>query len=223
MRYWTLQEIEDKIRDEADLLEETFVSDREMIGYINEAIDVAEANIITLYEDYLITETGFVTLTADMSLPADIFANKIRKVEVKEGSRTLQVNKDVHLNQRDYDYNYDYLRYRITNKTGEKPKLNILGSSIPDQINIYYIRNANRLVVPTDECDIPEFASYVIAHVKMRVAEKEIHPLVQKYSADVENYRKLMVETLSNMVDDGTDFLQPEVSFYSDFDSDYLE
>ena len=47
MRFWTTSEIVEKIERDCDLEEELFIQSTEMLGYINEAIDDAEAVIHT--------------------------------------------------------------------------------------------------------------------------------------------------------------------------------
>lgn len=91
-------------------------------------------------------------------------------------------------------------------------------------LRIYYIRQAQELLADADECDIPEFSSFVILSAKYRCLQKDVgNPRMQTAVIDLERERKKMVETLSNMVPDEDTTLQQDVSFYSDFYSNLLE
>ena len=54
MKYWAWSEIRSKIEQECDLEDEDFVRRDELLAYCNEAIDEAEAEIHSLYEDYFL-------------------------------------------------------------------------------------------------------------------------------------------------------------------------
>lgn len=56
-KIFTVSQMIEKIQDEMDLQEETFISETEYISYINEAIDDVESEIMTLYEGYFNTNT----------------------------------------------------------------------------------------------------------------------------------------------------------------------
>src|SRR3954470_8745840 len=82
MTYPTWSELKTKIEADLDLQDEDFVTASELLGYANEAVDEAEAEIHTLYEDYFLTE-GTITLiagTSSYALPSDIYGSKIRGV-----------------------------------------------------------------------------------------------------------------------------------------------
>ena len=62
-QYWTAQNILDRVKDELDLTEETFVDDEELIRYCNAAIDRAEQKIIGIHKDYFLSSESLLTLT----------------------------------------------------------------------------------------------------------------------------------------------------------------
>ena len=53
-KYWTFDQVKDKILLDCDLLGQNFITTDEMAGYINQAIDQAEREVHTLYKDYFL-------------------------------------------------------------------------------------------------------------------------------------------------------------------------
>ena len=86
----------------------------------------------------------------------------------------------------------------------------------PALMRVWFLRQANRLAVDTDVCDIPEFVHFVIAMTKLRCMEKESHPNVSKQEIKVEAQRRLMIETLSNMIPDDANEIEPEMMHYDE-------
>jgi hypothetical protein len=85
-------------------------------------------------------------------------------------------------------------------------------------ITIRYIRKAKQLVDDTDVCDIPEFENFVILFARYECLKKEIgNPLLQITKAELEAERRLMVETLTAMVPDNDNEINPDLRFYRDF------
>jgi hypothetical protein len=230
MRVWTTTEVIEKVRTDMDLKEETFVEyPAEYYGYINEAIDEAEAEIHRLYQGR--TQHYFrkpyalalVNGTARYSLPSDIYASKITYIQYNNNNKRYKIEK---INTKDItDVNdADYYMYDLENvdaTTGVELVLYPTPSeTVSDAITIWYIRNANYVTALTDNVDIPEFVHFIIAFVKNRIAAKEINPLMQKYEVDLEKQRALMLRTLDNMLPDEHDTIEPDLSFYEDFDTD---
>jgi hypothetical protein len=220
MRTWTLQEFKDKIELEHDLQEESFISETEMINYINEGIDWAESIVISLYEDYYLDQSDWTALADEVTMPTYIYANKLRRVEVSEdseGTRPLQLFKNSTLEPYKVAYN-------VFHKQSESPK--IVFENIPDQYTYYrltYTRNANRVVDADDIIDLPEVAAYhAMQFVKRRCYQKEKDPMAFQSSEEIMVMAKALEDTLSNIVDDGSDQLQADMTFYDDFDSEYF-
>lgn len=234
-KYWTLSEIRQKVEQDLDLESEVFVQPTEMNNYINQAIDEAEAEIHAIYEDYFLT-WYFPELVADKKeydLPEDIYAHKIRKIIFSDDqSKTYEIARipesekfsDIALTER--FRSTEFYRYLITNQTPGQPKIytvpaireNDTGPSIDGQskMRIWYIRNANRLEVDSDVCDIPEFVHFVIGYTKLRCLEKEGHPGTMYWDGQVERQRRLMVDTLSNMIPDGETHIEPTMMHYDE-------
>jgi hypothetical protein len=228
MRFWTLAELVEKIELDLDMQEETFVSPAELVGYINDAIDDAEGLIHNLNEDYFLAKDSSTTLaqgTDEYELPAEIFANKIREIYCISGE-SYHVVKRARNQQKFYAYRAartgtgaggDYV-YFLLNQTAGSPC--ILLSPVPATagatLEIWHIRNANRLSADADVCDIPEFMSYIFAFVKERVYFKEGHPMYQAALAELGRERDDMTVTLQEMTPDAENEIQPDLSYYED-------
>lgn len=228
MRYWTYLEIKTKIQADLDLEDETFVQPTELLAYANEAIDEAEAEIHSSYEDYFLSRTT-VTLvngTEGYALPSTIYANKIRGVIYKNGTQWHMVQRI-----RDWRKFEEYTsqlvnpdsgsviyRYIIDNSTAGTPKMVFSPTPVEagSYITVWHYRNANRLTLDADICDIPEFVNFVIQYMKVRCYEKELHPNLQMAVAALEQQRQLMKATLANMVPDVDNEIEMDRSHYEE-------
>jgi hypothetical protein len=229
-KYWTLAEIRNKVEQDLDLESEVFIQTGEMTNYINQAIDEAEAEIHSIYEDYFLTDY-FIPLVAGeklFDLPDNIYAHKIRKIIFSNNSsKTYTVARvpekdkfsDVALTER--FESTEFYRYFIYNAIPGQPKIYTVpkireSDANPARMRMWYLRNANRLNLETDICDIPEFVHFVISYAKLRCLEKEGHPNMMYWASQVERQRRLMVDTLTNMVPDGETMIEPEMSYYDE-------
>lgn len=224
--YWTYSEIRTKVEQDLALEDEVFVEPAELLGYVNEAIDEAEAEIHGLYEDYFLSRATITLVqgTEEYSLPSDIYAHKIRNLIYRNGSEVYQIHriKDWRkfeeyavesINQSSTTY-----QWFLLNATAGSPK--ILLSPPAKQsgayVTIWYLRNANTLVEDTDICDIPEFINFVLQYTKVRCYEKEGHPNLQKAMADLEQQRQQMISTLATMTPDAENELEADYSIYEE-------
>tara|TARA_R110002012_G_scaffold303533_1_gene505343 strand:+ start:1609 stop:2310 length:702 start_codon:yes stop_codon:yes gene_type:complete len=229
-KYWTLAEIREKVQQDLDLEGEVFIQPTELTNYINQAIDEAEAEIHSIYEDYFLTDY-FVPLVTDenlYSLPPDIYAHKIRKIIFSDDqSKTYEVARipesakfqDIALTER--FRSTEFYRYLLYNKEIGNPQMYFVpaireGDTSPSRMRVWYLRNANRLVAETDVCDIPEFVHFVIGYTKLRCLEKEMHPGTTYWADQVERQRRLMVDTLANMIPDGETRVEPDMTTYEE-------
>lgn len=90
MKIWTYGEAKQKIYDDCDLNDETFISPNEMIGYFNEGLDESEAEIhlLNAEAEYFKTK-AFLPVVAGQGkydLPDNIYANKICRIMYINGS-----------------------------------------------------------------------------------------------------------------------------------------
>jgi hypothetical protein len=224
-RFWTYSEIKAKILRDLDCEDESFVQPSELLDYVNEAIDEAEAEIHSIYEDYFLTSATItlVSGTDAYSLPSDIYAQKIRAVLYKNGSTVTKIKRlpaskkfDIYtdnLTTTESAGNYDYF---LKNTTAGTPQ--IVFTPPPAEsgayITVWYLRNANRLTLDASVCDIPEFVSFVIQYVKVRVYEKEGHPNLSLAVAGLAHQRQMMTDTLTAMVPDGDNLIEADLSHY---------
>lgn len=229
-KYKTLGDIRARINRELDTQDEDFVRPEEMTGYINDAIDEAEAEIHTIYEDYFLTRSS-ITLAENQEeyeLPANIYAHKIVSLVYNAGTDTsskypvhrvrdwkkflqYQLNLDTTHGSREY-------RYFIVNEVAGAPRIiitpppNVSG----DFLKIAYLRQANHLVDESDLCDIVEFYSFIYAYVKEKVFGKEVHPGHADAKLELAKQRDIMVGTLTSMTPDMENEIEADVSFYED-------
>ncbi len=229
-KFWTLSEIRTKVERDLDLEGEIFVQPEEIIDYINESIDDAEAEIHGIYEDYFLTDY-FVPLEADVALydlPEDIYAHKIRKIIFSDDqSKTYEIARipesekfsDIALTER--FRSTEFYRYLIKNSVAGQPQMYFVptireADANPNMMRVWYLRNANRLEADSDVCDIPEFVHFVIASTKLRCLEKEGHPNTGYWDNQTERLRRRMVDTLSNMIPDGETDIEPNMMHYEE-------
>ncbi len=228
MRAWTYAEIKAKVLNDLDLEDEIFITAIEMLGYVNEAIDNAEAQIHALYEDYFLTfdNLALVTNTSTYAMPSDIYANKIRSIYYVNGSTKYAIKRwkrplDL-IPFVDNSDDYEYLPIN-TAASGYQMKLYPAAQETSaTNVTRWYIRNAKVLTLAADVCDIPEFINYILQYTKMRCYEKEGHVTTLKAIEDTEKEKQLMIQTLTNMVDDEDTEIRKDLSFYEDFDSDFV-
>lgn len=225
-RFWTLSEFQAKIRRDLDLEEETFVRPEELIDYINEAIDEAESEVHSLYEDYFLTRSkmSLVSGQEEYDLPGDIYGDKIRRVMYNNSSSVYKVSriKDwKKFEKYEISSNFstsDIYQYFLVNSTPGEVKLLLVPKAREngDYVTIWYIRQANRLIESTDKCDIKEAHNFILQHAKCRIYEKEGHPNVQKAMADLERERRIMVGALASRQPDAENEIELDLSFYEE-------
>jgi len=225
MRRWLYSEMEQKVLKDLDLEDEDFIQPEELLGYINEGIDVCEALIHTLYEDYFLTSSTItlVSGTASYALPSDIYANKIRALSFDNGSSRYSIRKikeqdrfakiaEINANPGSADY-----RYLPTNPTAG-PRITLVPPARESgaYVTVWYLRQSATLSLATDQCDIPEFASFVIQFAKVQCLVKEGNPSALKAQELLEKYRELMIITLSTMIPDGDNTVEMDTSHYEE-------
>lgn len=227
MRYWTYAEALSKIQKEMDMQEEdseSFVKDTEWMEYFNDAIDETEQEIMKLYQWYLksYATANLVSGTADIDMPSDIYANKIIHIDYDNGTRRYQIHRakvEEIAELQSYTGTDPIYKYGIQFTTvASGPKIVLYPTPQANEtapIKIHYIRNANRMTGNSDIFDIPEAMGFIFAHVKVRVAGKEMSPMLPNYMAELERHRGLLRSTLDNMTLDNSDLPIP-TDFYEE-------
>jgi hypothetical protein len=221
-----------KILNDLDLNEETFIQPSEMQDYFNEAIDMIEAEVHTIYEDYFKRMIKYSPTAGQstLQLPADIFAQKIRKfylnIDVTKRYEITRVRNqdevlDIDVTDR---YKYDLLNDGPSEENVQGITLQLYPAirsedAGTETLQMFYIRNASRYVDKTSICDIPEFSNVINQYVRYKCRAKEGHPDAQSDLADLQSIKGLMLETLRDRVIDENTEIRKDFSFYTDFDS----
>lgn len=227
MRYWTWGEIREKIMRDLDLEDETFITQDEMLGYGNEAVDEAESEIHTLYEDYFLKDEPLtlVSGTDSYDMPEDIYAMKLKELWYQNGSRVYEI-KELKPSKRLGEFHLraanpsaaTTLDYFVKNSVVGSPKIVMVPA--PQEsgayVTVWYLRNANRFLDDDSICDIPEFAEFVIQYVKVRCYEKEGHPNLPLALAALEQHRQQMNATLAQKSASGANEIEADFSHYEE-------
>lgn len=240
MRLPTYQELEARVRRDLDLQDEdNFVSNDEMASYANEAINDAEAEIMSLHEDYFLTKSAisFVTGVKEIALPANIYAQKIREfiynnnAVIYEIQRVRDPHKFYRIAQQDFAPS-GVMDYRYMLQSDNAGAQDTIQLSPPAQetgavAELWYIRNANRVPLTTESgitraiqlakiIDIPEWGDYIVQFMKCRCLAKDLNPRAESELVALANRKKMLVETLANRTPDNEDAVPMDLSAYYD-------
>lgn len=219
----TYSELKTYLQKELDIEDETFITATELQSYFNEGVDMVEAAIHNIYEDYFLTSVPifFVSGTQNYSLPSDIYAQKIRRVLYDDGGAKKYVIKQVKkLEEIMYIQTPDLYRYVLTNSgtSGIQMTVYPTPSETSSFVTMWYIRNAKRFTSDSDVCDIPEFTSVIVQYARWKCLNKEGHPDTQQAAMDLDRMKQEMVDTLTARVPDEDNYVMNDMSFYRDFD-----
>ena len=225
---FTLKQLRDRIINDLDLQEETWVINSEIDEFINDGIEEAESEIHTIYEDYFLVENPAITITAGdntIDYPADIYANKIRKIVFSEGSNTgashtIRRIKDLadakHLDIFDTSDN-SRLWWSPINDAVNGRKIRLFPAAGRNGlVHIFYLRNAKRLALDTDVLDIDEFQRFVRQVAMTKILLKDGDVRAEDSVALQEKYRKQLQTTLMTMAPDDDNEIESDYSHYDD-------
>lgn len=227
MKYWTWGELSAKIKRDIDTEDEIFVTQDELIGYANEAIDEIEKKIHTLCEDYFITRT-YIPVdpnVEELDLPLDIYASKIREVILIKDGQTFPAKQLKNWRKfARYEDNIavspgatNLYHYFVLNSTPGAPKLILSPKPVEaGLLAVWYIRNANEIIDTTSILDIPEAATYVTKYCTVKVMQKELNPMLETAKADLETVLLDTIADLSQMFPNNETELEPDYTFYTE-------
>ena len=227
MKFWTWSEIRTKVERDLDLESETFITPEELLGYANEAIDEVERQVLTLCEDYFLSRStiSLVSGTEEYSLPANIYANKIRQIVYRNGQDVCKIKRirdwdkfSIYESEKTNTSNSSYYGFFLLNSVAGAPKLLLAPTPLESgpYLQVWYIRNANELCLDTDVCDIPEAVHYVMAYMKVKCHEKDMNPNLGKAVADLALQREDTMKTLAEMFPDNENTLEADTRLYDD-------
>lgn len=236
MKLWTYAEIEKKVRTDTDLQDAgNFIGDDEMAGYCNDAIDMAEAEILKISEDYFLTKAdiSLVSGTNLYDLPENIYAQKIREVIYINGTRIYPILRirdphkfyqkaeleSFHTGETEYTY--------MLVNDGAQAEMQLVPAASEDGpvVQMWYIRNAARIPMVGEGgadraaqlatvVDIPEWTAFLVLYMKAQCLDKDKDPRAERYMKLAENAKDRMVETLTNRTPDNQDEVPMDTGFY---------
>ncbi|WP_417353603.1 hypothetical protein [Flavobacterium alkalisoli] len=220
MEYTTLGKLEELVRGEVDMLEDSFVTPDEFKNYVNQAIKICEKKIILLHEDYLLRESDEQVVDGNIPLPVDMAGIKIRQFNIFKSGQWQPITRLKHLSLIN---DVCGTKYIILNNPNEAPMAKLVGETNATKVKFMYIRKANQVVASDDLIDLPEAHNFIYHYCKMKCLQKERDPQAEIVKAEVKQLMSDLTEFLNSMVDDeGDDLLIMDDSFYDDFDSDYF-
>lgn len=230
-KFWTYEEIRTKIQRDTDIEAEDFIQGDELLGIVNEAIDLCESKIhkLGLEDDYFIKHSFLEMVQGQdlINLPDDIYGFKIRGLIYQKNERRYPVKRirgrrifTKISNIQHFSNTDDYYQYFLVNDASVAAAQILLlpesRESSTDVLKIWYIRNANRMENDASICDIPEFVHYIIKRAVFQIYRKEGHPLMQEARAEMEKEEANMIDTLSTMVPDEDSTIEPDLDHYRD-------
>lgn len=219
----TLADIKQRVRDLVDAESADFVSNAEIIRYINEGIKRCEAEIHKLNEDYYKKDASLtlVSGTSEYSLPSDIYAQKIRRIMYNNGTdKKYEIFKILDEEVPFVDSSDEYFRYRLVFNSSDSKVIKLYPepAEANSYITISYIKDAKELSSDSDVCDIPEFSQFVVDFARYRILQKEIsNPMLETVLGDLKYSQKTMIETLQQSVPDGNNEIVLGDDIYNDF------
>lgn len=175
----TLAQLKTQSRDRADMAESQFVSDSELVSYINASIAELHDLLISAYnEDYVMEDYEFTAdgTNFEFDLPADLY--KLRGVDVRYDNDIWSTVKRFNFNRRNESQNtvtwqvlgLPYLEYRLV---GNRIRFNAIPDANTD-FRLFYNPKAETLAVDADQYDdINGFAEYVIVDAAIKMLNKE--------------------------------------------------
>ena len=221
----TWAEIKQQVQEKVDTQDEVFVDDLELLRAANRGIKRAEQLVKTLYEGYYMTFSDLV-ITADEKhapLPAGIYASKIRELWYETPSQSYEIKPIVRnetarrLDRRRNASGYENFRYELTNDAALGTRIRLYptpSQSITITEGIKYIRDANMIVDDTTVIDVPEADNFLVQFLCDFVINKERVTPDADDSPALQREQKMLVDTLSHMIPDQNNVIEPDLEFY---------
>lgn len=240
MKLFTYADLENRVRKDLDLQDnDNFVGNDELVTYFNEAIIDAESEIMLLNQDYYLTQSTITMVSAqsEYSLPANIYAQKIRALIYSNGPKIYPIVRITELHE---FYKYEEINYYALGETeygyilrndtaGAQLKISLTPASKEDGpfIKCWYIRHSNRVPLLGEGgatrasqlatvIDIPEWVDYLVQFAKVRCYEKEMDPRLSGATTALQNRKQMMIASLSKQVVDNSDEVPMDIQFYTE-------
>lgn len=144
-----------KLTRDLDLEDEIFIQPEEFVGYCNEAIKECESEILTLRQDYFITNLLYTMSPGEyiFQYPPNIYGMKIRGIVYVNGAIIYTVRRYLQQYQfEDIAYTLvfgaaDEYRYIVRNDSYANPQMQLVPASrdTGQFLQVWFIREANRV------------------------------------------------------------------------------
>ena len=218
-------ELKQEIQAEYDIQDENFISPGELMGFVNEAIDEAETEILTLNQgQYFKTHTSFDMEdgVSEILLPSNIFATKIIGLQYVNDATgefwPINPVKDISeipaLLKGCGEMKFDAF-YKDTDPAGWAIKLYPTPTeTIPGVLKLYYIRNAGKIINDESVIDLPEAIGFLKQYVLDKCANKERMTPDAEESAALKRKRKQLIESLERQFPDNNNQYPVDLSFF---------
>lgn len=220
-----------KIEKDLDLESEDFVQDEEMLGYFNEAIREAEAEVIGIDPDYFLTST-YLPLEFGESLyglPNGIYAKKIRSIIYNNGSLVYEIKQirgvKKFLERADLIIANptNIYQYMVLNDSDEGFQIELSPPSketSASNVRIWFVRKVAELTGVGEEYidkDIPECTNFVYSYVKGKCKQKEAGgEMPADARAEIDKQRQIFVDSLSTPIPDDDNEVLKDTSIYEE-------
>lgn len=225
MQLFTFDQLKVKLQADYDITDERFISEDELLSYINEAIDDSETTIHTLHHEdkYFLTRAtlSWVNGTQSYALPSNIYGNKIRLVFYNNGSQKYKIERIIRLDSIPFITTSDLYQYIIINEEAiGVPMLwfypNVAETS--SNATVWYIRNMKRMTtsaLATNVCEVPECVNFVYQHVRRSCAKKtRRQDLIAMEDAQLKQQYQMMCDALKDMTAEENNQIPQDLSSY---------
>jgi len=224
MTYPTYGALVSKVQADYDIADENFISAAELLTLFNEGIKDVERIIHELHhEDKYFLVNGAITLangTSDYSLPADIFANKIRTIWYENGTRKYEITKVRDIKDVKWSATGNSYEFLLINTTaGIKLRLYPTPTESGAYVKLFYVRECRRFVASTIDAtntlEIPAGENLVIQHVKRGCARKMRNPnMIAMEDGFLTQQLDLFQASLKEMVPDTNNLVPLDLNSY---------
>lgn len=218
----TWAELKERVITELDLSDEDFIDQEiELLEYANRAINKAESLILDLNEDYFLSEPITITLQSGVnsySLPADIYANKIRMLFYDDGAKKYQIKKVKALVEVPYILSGDDFKYLMTNTYANGTKIRFYPTPQVDggYVSMWYLRSSRPLELPADIVDLPEAYDYITQFIKDCVVNKERNTPDAPPSPALQKEEQVLISSLHQRTVDEPINNNDDLQFYNE-------
>ena len=186
-----------EIRDRTDQVDSQFVTDAELVRYINSSWKQLYNKIVDINPSYYLSTYSVPTVagTDTYALPADFF--KVMGIDINLGANRAYTATPFNFNERNRrnyvgNITFDW-RYNIQ---GNNVKF-IPEVSSQANITMWYIPRPNNVTATTDTIDsIQGFYEWIIVDVSIKVLKKEESD-VQEFVVEKRELENQMVDTLA--------------------------